>query len=87
MHGCAKMTRDPKQSSSAKNTVAAERQNVTFLSRDELKRRGLGYSNVHLLRLESEGKFPKRIYLSPARVAWLEAEIVEYVERCINARG
>jgi predicted DNA-binding transcriptional regulator AlpA len=42
---------------------------------------------VHLLRLEAEGKFPKRLYLSPARVAWVENEIDDYLDRCIAARG
>jgi len=58
-----------------------------LVSRRDLKSRGIDYSNVHLLRLEAEGKFPKRLYLSPARVAWVENEIDDYLDRCIAARG
>ena len=36
---------------------------------------------------ESEGTFPRRLYLSPARVAWVASEIEEYLARCIAARG
>lgn len=57
-----------------------------LVSRRDLKSRGIDYSNVHLLRLEAEGKFPKRLYLSPARVAWVENEIDDYLARCIAAR-
>jgi len=60
---------------------------LRLLSRKDLKSRGIDYSNVHLLRLEAEGKFPKRLYLSPARVAWVASEIDEYLTRCIAARG
>lgn len=58
-----------------------------LLGRIDLRFRGIHYSNVHLLRLEAEGKFPRRVYLSPARVVWIEHEIDEYVARCIAARG
>jgi predicted DNA-binding transcriptional regulator AlpA len=57
-----------------------------FLSRSDLKTRGIRYSNVHLLRLESDGKFPQRVYLSPARVVWIQSEIDDYIARCIAAR-
>jgi predicted DNA-binding transcriptional regulator AlpA len=40
-----------------------------------------------MLRLEEMGKMPKRIYLSPGRVAWIESEILEYLQRCIAARS
>jgi prophage regulatory protein len=60
---------------------------TSLVSRRDLKSRGIDYSNVHLLRLEADGKFPKRLYLSPARVAWVESEILDYLARCIAARG
>jgi prophage regulatory protein len=60
---------------------------LKLLSRNDLKNLGIDYCNVHLLRLEAEGKFPKRLYLSPARVAWVESEILDYLTRCIAARG
>jgi prophage regulatory protein len=58
-----------------------------FLSRQQLRERGINYSNPHMLRLEAEGKIPRRVYLSPGRVAWVETEILAYIERCIKARG
>jgi prophage regulatory protein len=57
-----------------------------LLGRRDLRMRGIDYSNVHLLRLEADGKFPRRVYLSPARVAWIETEIDEHIARCIAAR-
>jgi prophage regulatory protein len=60
---------------------------VKFLRYSDLRARGISYSNVHLLRLEADGKFPQRVYLSPARVVWIEAEIDAYIARCIAARG
>jgi prophage regulatory protein len=58
-----------------------------LLCREELKRLGINYSNVHMLRLEATGKMPKRVYLTPGRVAWIESEILDYLARCIAARG
>jgi prophage regulatory protein len=60
---------------------------LRLVGRDGLNAKGISYSNVHLLRLEADGKFPKRLYLSPARVAWVESEVNEYLARCIAARG
>jgi prophage regulatory protein len=60
---------------------------IKLVSRDDLKRLGISYSNVHLLRLEDDGKFPRRLYLSPARVAWVHSEVLQYLARCIAARG
>jgi prophage regulatory protein len=40
---------------------------------------GIRYSREHLWRLEAAGKFPRRIYLSPQKVAWIEREIVEWL--------
>jgi hypothetical protein len=60
---------------------------LKLLSRQNLEDLGIDYCNVHLLRLEEDGKFPKRLYLSPARVAWVETEIMEYLARCVAARG
>lgn len=43
--------------------------------------KGIGYSKVHLGRLEKVGSFPKRVRLGPkGRVAWIEAEIDEWIE-------
>jgi prophage regulatory protein len=60
---------------------------LKLLSRNKLEDLGIDYSNVHLLRMEEEGKFPKRLYLSPAKVAWVESEIMEYLTRCVASRA
>ncbi len=65
----------------------SENEPPKLLSRDDMKRLGISYSNVHMLRLERDGKIPKRIYLSPARVAWIESEVQEYLKRCVAARA
>jgi prophage regulatory protein len=45
--------------------------------RDE---KGVLYSNVHLLRKEAEGTFPKRIRLGENRIGWLEDEIDAWID-------
>lgn len=37
------------------------------------------YSDRYILKLEGKGKFPKRIVLSPRRVAWDEAEVDKWI--------
>ena len=39
---------------------------------------GMGYTS--LFKLEREGKFPARRQLSPGRVAWIKAEVQEWME-------
>lgn len=60
---------------------------MRLLGRSDLKGMGINFSNVHLIRLENEGKFPRRLYLSPARVAWVDVEIRQYLAKCISARA
>lgn len=42
----------------------------------------VGYSNVHLRRLERTGAFPKRFSIIPGgrSVGWLESDIREWLE-------
>jgi len=51
-----------------------------LLTRNDLKRLGISLSNTQLIRLERDGRFPRRVYLTPARVVWLESEILEWIE-------
>ena len=44
------------------------------------------YSTVHVWRLEQKGEFPRRIHLGSNRVAWLEPEILEWIERKLAER-
>ena len=47
---------------------------------------GIPYSPQHIARLESVGKFPKRIQLGQNRVAWLQSEIEEWLDERIAKR-
>lgn len=44
------------------------------------------YSRAHLDRLEAEGRFPKRVRLGRARVAWVEDEVDEWIAERVAER-
>lgn len=50
-----------------------------FLTRADLKQRGITISNTTLLRREAQGAFPKRTYLTPNTVIWNRAEVDEFL--------
>jgi prophage regulatory protein len=37
------------------------------------------YSPQHIARLETTGKFPKRVKLGQCRVGWIEEEVLEWL--------
>ena len=50
---------------------------------------GIPYKVQHLTRLEAAGKFPQRLKLTDyrgGRVAWLEAEILAWLEAKLEQR-
>lgn len=51
-----------------------------LLSYEQLKEMGIPWSREHIYRLETKRAFPRRLYLSPQRVAWFEDEILEFLE-------
>lgn len=53
----------------------------TLLKRRDLVRRGINIGNTTMLRLEAEGRFPKRRYLTPRTVVWNRAEVDEFLAR------
>jgi predicted DNA-binding transcriptional regulator AlpA len=53
--------------------------NQIFLTRADLKQRGITISNTTMLRREAQGEFPKRRYLTPRTVIWNCAEIDEFL--------
>lgn len=55
-----------------------------FLTRADLKRRGITISNSTMLRLEASGRLPKRRYLTPRTVVWNRAEIDEFLTGLFN---
>ena len=47
----------------------------------------VGYSGVHLWRLEQRGAFPKRIELQPrGAVGWLEHEVDQWIRARVSER-
>jgi prophage regulatory protein len=60
---------------------------MTFLTYPELKTAGIGYSRVHIDRLEKAGEFPKRVHVGANRVAWLADEIRAHLARAVAARS
>jgi prophage regulatory protein len=57
-----------------------------LLSYDDLQRKGIRRSKPQLWRDERDGRFPKRVYPSPGRVAWVESEIDEHIRTIIADR-
>jgi prophage regulatory protein len=57
-----------------------------LISHDDLKAKGIPYSKVHLWRLEKQNRFPKRVRIGSGRYGYVEAEIDEYIDGCIEAR-
>jgi len=59
-----------------------------MVSKKELKSVcGIPYSPQHIARLEAAGKFPKRIRVGECRVAWLQNEVEEWIEKRIAERA
>ena len=46
----------------------------------------IGYSPMHLWRLEKAGKFPLRIKLGPNSVGWLASEIDDWIAARVAER-
>lgn len=45
------------------------------------------YSSQHIARLEKAGCFPKRLRLGQNRVAWLLAEVEEWIDERLAKRA
>lgn len=46
----------------------------------------VGYSPMHLWRLEKAGRFPQRVKLGPNSVGWVSTEIDAWIEARIAER-
>ena len=61
---------------------------MKFLTFAQLKtEKGVPYTRRHLRDLCKEGKFPKPVELSEARIAWLEHEVDEWLAAKVAARS
>jgi prophage regulatory protein len=58
-----------------------------LMSRSDLRALGIRASNPTLLIWEEEGRFPKRLTLSPAKVAWLRHEVIAWIDAKAAARN
>ncbi len=59
--------------------------NDRLIDRHEL-RRMVVYTPQHVLRLEKQGKFPKRIQIGENRVAWLLSDILAWIQSKADQR-
>lgn len=66
--------------------IRKEHFRVKILSKKQLKELVL-YSPQHIARLEKAGLFPKRVQLGPNRVGWVEAEVLEWLEKKLAERS
>lgn len=63
------------------------RANATrLLSHEDLRDLGIRYSRVQIWRKVKDGTFPAPIKLGEARNAWIEAEVVAWIEQRIAER-
>ena len=61
--------------------------NTKLVTRKQLRADfGIPYSFQHLGRLEAAGKFPKRVRLGQARVAYVEGEIRDWIDERLKQR-
>ena len=58
---------------------------MRLLSKRQLKEMVL-YSPQHIARLEAAGKFPQRVRLGQNRVGWIESEVLDWLQKRIDAR-
>lgn len=61
-------------------------ENKTLMSRSDLVRRGIEYSNSHMLYLEKIGSFPKRMRITPQCIRWDASEIESFLASKSAAR-
>ena len=59
---------------------------MKLISIRELDGMGVSYSRAHIYRLVRAGKFPKPIKLGENRIAWVEAEVDEWINNKIAER-
>jgi prophage regulatory protein len=58
---------------------------MRILSKRQVKELLL-YSPQHIAHLERAGQFPKRVQLGPSRVGWVEAEVLDWLQKRLDRR-
>ena len=60
---------------------------MRFLSFNELKpSKGVPYCRVHLMRLVEQKKFPAPVPVGAGRIAWVEAEVDDWLKAKVAQR-
>jgi len=59
---------------------------MKLLDYKRLRERGIPYTRVHLARLIKADKFPAPVSLSTKRIAWVEAEIDDWIAKLADQR-
>lgn len=59
---------------------------MTLIPLTKLSDKGILYSRNYIDRLIKEGRFPKPVFLSPRRRAFVETEIDEWVKTRVEQR-
>ena len=79
-----------KEKTTGRRTPAAAKPNAPDDDRliDQHERKRLvPYSDMHILRLEKAGRFPKRTRLNNGRVAWSFNEVQAWIADRLGERG
>ena len=61
--------------------------NRRLFTRGDLRALGISASNPTLLNWEAAGTFPKRVVISPAKVAWPADEVIAWIEQKLKERN
>jgi prophage regulatory protein len=60
---------------------------MTFLSYKDLRKKGIRFSRVHVLRMVKAGRFPKPVKLGDKENSWIEVEVDKWLTKRVEARG
>jgi predicted DNA-binding transcriptional regulator AlpA len=55
-----------------------------FMTREDLAKIGVTYSDLYLRRLEKNGDFPRRVKIGKT-VKWVKADVHKYIDNKIQA--
>ncbi len=60
---------------------------MRLLTREDLKARGIRFTNKHLLELERTDRFPRRVRIGANTVAWVADEVDAFIAKLANTRN
>lgn len=60
---------------------------MKLLTREDLKARGIPFTNKHLIELERTDRFPRRVRLGANTVAWIADEVDAFIANLANTRN